>query len=595
MGTRFLWRLKIAVAAAMLFPIFGAAANVADEPYTVVIDRGIAVKMRDGVTLRADVYRPKADGKFPVLLTRTPYDKTGSLDTCMQVAAAGYVCIAQDCRGRYTSEGEWYPFKHESEDGYDTIEWVAHQPYSTGVVGMWGASYVGATQLLAAIARPPHLAGIFVMVTASDYHENWTYQGGAFQQWFDESWTSGLAEDTMRRKTIGSAGALQWSKTMPLANYPVILPGDPKSVAPYFEDWLAHPNYDDYWKQWSIEADYSRINIPVFHIGAWYDIFLGGTLRNYAGLKSGAGNDFSRENQRLLIEIGGHSGNGRKVGEVDFGPHAEYDESAVMLRWYDFLFKNVANGMDKEKPVRVFTMGVNEWRDFDAWPPPGAKTTRMFLHSAGKANMSSGDGTLSSAQPAKEPTDHYLYNPNDPVPTHGGPLCCYQALPGGPRNQAEVEKRPDVLVYTTAPLKQDLDVTGPVTLDLFVQSSGPRHRLHRQIGGCVAQRLRAKHHRRNPADALSRFALAARPHDGGPGLQDYCGSLGNEQRLPRRTQIAPRGVEQQLPALRPQPQHRRDRHRACHTRSRGHEHDPSRSRASLRADPERAAGKLPLT
>jgi hypothetical protein len=473
MGTRFLSRLKIGVAAAMLFGIFGAAANVADEPYTVVIDRGVAVKMRDGVTLRADVYRPKADGKFPVLLTRTPYDKTGSLDTCMQVAATGYVCIAQDCRGRYTSEGEWYPFKHESEDGYDTIEWIAHEPYSTGVVGMWGASYVGATQLLAAIARPPHLAGIFVMVTASDYHENWTYQGGAFQQWFDESWTSGLAEDTMRRKTIGSAGALQWSKTMPLANYPVILPGDPKSAAPYFEDWLAHPNYDDYWKQWSIEADYSRINIPAFHIGAWYDIFLGGTLRNYTGLKAGAGNDFSRENQRLLIEIGGHSGNGRKVGEVDFGPHAEYDESAVMLRWYDFLFKNVANGMDKEKPVRVFTMGVNEWRDFDAWPPPGAKTTRMFLHSAGKANMSSGDGTLSSAQPAKEPTDHYLYNPNDPVPTHGGPLCCYQALPGGPRDQAEVEKRPDVLVYTTVPLKQDLDVTGPVTLDLFVQSSGP--------------------------------------------------------------------------------------------------------------------------
>ncbi|HXN65504.1 MAG TPA: CocE/NonD family hydrolase [Candidatus Acidoferrales bacterium] len=454
--------------------VFGGAQSLADETYTVVIDRNVPVKVRDGVTLHADVYRPKAEGKFPVILTRTPYDKTGSLDTCMRVAATGYVCVAQDCRGRYASEGEWYPFKHESEDGYDTIEWLAHQPYSTGVIGMWGASYVGATQLLAAIARPPHLAGLFVIVTASDYHENWAYQGGAFEQWFNESWTSGLAEDTMRRKTIGSAGSLQWSKAMPLANYPVIAPADAKDVAPYFQDWLAHPNDDDYWKQWSIEADYSRINIPVFHIGAWYDIFLGGTLRNYAGMKAGAGNDFSRSNQRLLVEIGGHSGNGRKVGEVDFGPQAEYDEAAVMLRWYDFLFKNILNGMERDKPVRLFTMGLNQWRGFDAWPPPGAKTTRMFLHSAGKANTSAGDGALNSSQPGKEPVDHYLYNPNDAVPTHGGPLCCAQSLlPPGPRDQAAIEKRPDVLVYTSAPLKQDLDVTGPVTLDLFVQSSGP--------------------------------------------------------------------------------------------------------------------------
>ena len=320
--------------------------------------------MRDGVTLRADVYRPKADGKFPVILTRTPYDKTGSLDTCMRVAAAGYVCVAQDCRGRYASEGEWYPFKHESEDGYDTIEWPPHQPYSTGVIGMWGASYVGATQLLAAIARPPHLAGLFVIVTACDYHENWAYQGGAFEQWFNESWTSGLAEDTMRRKTIGSAGSLQWSKAMPLANYPVIAPADAKDVAPYFQDWLAHPNDDDYWRQWSIETDYSRINIPVFHIGAWYDIFLGGTLRNYAGMKSGAGNDFSRNNQRLLVEIGGHSGNGRKVGEVDFGAQAEYDEAAVMLRWYDFLFKNIRMEWTEGKTRAPFHHGSESMARF---------------------------------------------------------------------------------------------------------------------------------------------------------------------------------------------------------------------------------------
>ncbi len=194
----------------------------AQEPYAVTVQRNVAVKMRDGVTLYADVYRPRGDDKFPVLLTRTPYDKTGNLGTCMRVAAAGYVCVAQDVRGRYTSEGEWYPFKHESEDGYDTIEWLAHQPWSTGVIGMFGGSYVGATQMLAAITRPPHLAGIFPVITASNYHENWTYQGGALEQWFDEEWTSGLSEDTLRRQVVGGAHALEWANTLPLSDYPVI-------------------------------------------------------------------------------------------------------------------------------------------------------------------------------------------------------------------------------------------------------------------------------------------------------------------------------------------------------------------------------------
>ena len=308
----------------------------AQAPYAVTVQRNVAVKMRDGVTLYADVYRPRGDDKFPVLLTRTPYDKTGNLGTCMRIAAAGYVCVAQDVRGRYTSEGEWYPFKHESEDGYDTIEWLAHQPWSTGVIGMFGGSYVGATQMLAAITRPPHLAGIFPVITASNYHENWTYQGGALEQWFDEEWTSGLSEDTLRRQVVGGAHALEWANTLPVSDYPVIKSPDAKGVAPYFQDWIAHPSYDDYWKQWAIDADYSRINIPAYHIGAWYDIFLGGTLKNYMGLKAGAGNQIAKENQRLLIEIGGHAGGGPKIGDVDFGAaiairHNRTDAALVRL------------------------------------------------------------------------------------------------------------------------------------------------------------------------------------------------------------------------------------------------------------------------
>src|SRR5215469_6769400 len=185
-----------AVAASQLAP-----AGLADTTkYEVTVERGVAAKMRDGVTLRADIYRPKADGKFPVLLVRTPYDKTGNMNFGLRAAARGYLVISQDVRGRFTSEGEWYPFKNEILDGYDTVEWAAALPYSNGKVGMFGGSYVGATQFLAAIAKPPHLAGICPTVTASNYHDGWTYQGGAFEQWFDESWTTGLAMDTMRRR-----------------------------------------------------------------------------------------------------------------------------------------------------------------------------------------------------------------------------------------------------------------------------------------------------------------------------------------------------------------------------------------------------------
>src|ERR1039457_1275710 len=170
------------------------------QPMDVVVERGVKIGMRDGVVLQADIYHPQQEGRFPVLLQRTPYNKASGNDFGYRAAAAGYVVIVQDVRGRYTSDGEWYPFQHESSDGYDTVEWAAALPYSNGKVGMWGGSYVGATQMLAAIAHPPHLAGICPVVTPSNYHSNWTYQGGAFEQWFDESWTSYLAQDTLNRR-----------------------------------------------------------------------------------------------------------------------------------------------------------------------------------------------------------------------------------------------------------------------------------------------------------------------------------------------------------------------------------------------------------
>jgi len=465
---RVLTAFLLAVAASQLAPVGRADTN----KYDVTVERGVAAKMRDGVTLRADIYRPKADGKFPVLLVRTPYDKTNEMNFGLRAAARGYVVIAQDVRGRLTSEGEWYTFKNESQDGYDTVEWAAALPYANGKVGMFGGSYVGATQYLAAIAKPPHLAGICPTVTASNYHDGWTYQGGAFEQWFNESWSSGLALDTMRRRSEKGINPLEGSKVLPLVSYPLLEAPSAAGIAPYFTDWLAHPNYDNYWKQISIEDHYGDIQVPVYGIGAWYDIFLGGTLRNYVRLKKEAGTEAARKGQRLQVTVGGHAGGGRKIGAVDFGEKLEADGDAKMLDWYDWLLKGEANGFDKEKPVRIFVMGRNEWRDEDDWPLARAKNTHYYLHSLGGANGLNGNGALNTTAPVEEKADQYVYDPSDAAPTIGGPLCC-QALPtgNGPQDQRPAEQRADVLVYTTAAFAKDTEVTGPVLLDLYVSSS----------------------------------------------------------------------------------------------------------------------------
>ncbi len=458
-----------------LFMTIAAGVVQAAERYEVVLERNVAAKMRDGVTLRADIYRPKADGKFPVLLVRTPYDKVGETNFGLKGAARGYVVIAQDVRGRFTSDGEFYVFKNESLDGYDTVEWAAALPYSNGKVGMFGGSYVGATQMLAAIAKPPHLAGICPTVTASNYHDGWTYQGGAFEQWFNESWSMGLAENTMRRR-VEETNALAGTKTLPLTDFEVLAAPSAVGIAPYFKDWLAHPSFDAYWKQWSIEDHYGDIQVPVLSFAAWYDIFLGGSLMNYRRLKMEGGTDAAKRGQRLVVYVGGHAGGSenRRVGGVDFGEKLPIDQDEMTLRWYDSIFKGVVNGVEKEKPVKIFVMGRNEWRDEDDWPLARAKSTKYYLHSTGAgANGLTGTGALSTSSPAEEKADQYVYDPSEAVPTLGGALCCGEAPPpgNGPQDQRPAEGRADVLVFTTPAFAKDFEVTGPVTLDLYVSSS----------------------------------------------------------------------------------------------------------------------------
>ena len=467
---RFRW-LAMTVGLLLCDGICGAA-----EQYRVTFEQDVKVAMRDGVVLRADIYRPRAEGKFPVLLQRTPYDKR-EFAIGLKGAERGYVVIIQDVRGRYASEGEWYTFKNEANDGYDTVEWAAALPYSNGKVGMFGGSYVGATQMLAAILHPPHLAGICPIDTASNYHANWTYQGGAFEQWFSESWTSGLAQDTLRRlaeKNTNAAGGM-WE--LPLSGYPLFHLRRKQAtalatLAPYFLDWLAHPNYDDYWKRISIEDHYADITVPALHIAAWYDIFLGGTLRNYLGIKEPGGSEAARNGQQFMVSIGGHAGNERKVGDVDFGPNGAFSEDDVTLDWYDFLFKGAQNQFASGKPVKIFVLGTNQWREEEAWPLARAKETKYFLHSTGAANSVRGNGTLSTTVPGKETGDPYVYDPGKPAPTVGGPLCCDEDhWPPGPRDQRGVEARDDVLVYSTPVLTQDMEVTGPVSVELYAKSS----------------------------------------------------------------------------------------------------------------------------
>lgn len=456
----------------------------------LTVDLNVPVPMRDGTVLYADIYRPAGGGRYPALLQRTPYDKSMvniayNLLAPQRAAARGYAVVIQDVRGRYSSEGEFYCFANEGPDGYDTIEWVASQPWCDGNVGTYGASYVGATQWLPALHRPPHLRSMVPQITASNYHDGWTYQGGAFELGFSIAWVlPWLATDTARRKAEQFPGRLEalirevdqmarpfW--TIPLTGLEVL-----RGVADYYFDWLAHPDQDEYWERWNIERHYGELDVAAFHVGGWYDIFLGGTLRNFVGMRTGAATERARRNQRLLVGPWLHGlPLGNVVGEVDFGMGASgaaLDFDGMQLRWFDYTLKGEDNGVADEPPVRIFVMGSNLWREEQEWPLARARSTPYYLHSGGRANSLNGDGSLSPEPPGREPPDVYLYDPRNPVPTRGGGLCCYPgAMSGGAFDQRPIEARPDVLVYSTPPLEQAVEVTGPIVVKLWAVTTAP--------------------------------------------------------------------------------------------------------------------------
>jgi putative CocE/NonD family hydrolase len=451
----------------------------------LTIEKHLQVPMRDGVLLATDVYRPAGAGPFPVVMMRLPYNKEQPAllflaGDILRVAQAGYAVVVQDCRGTWASEGEFSPYFQEAEDGADAIAWAAAQAWSTGDVGMMGASYYGATQWLAATQAPPALKAIAPFITTDQYFEKWTYQGGAFQLGFMLQWASvtfGVAEAVRRLmrgagdaagvgSAIGAADAVAanyWH--LPLCELPEVA-----NLTPYVKDWLAHPDYDDYWRAAAPCEHYENITTPALNFGGWYDLFLGGTLANYAAMKG-------RTPQKLVIGPWVHGYNGGVYPARNFGLMAHdgvADVTAMQTRWFDHFLKGEANGVLDEPPVKIFVMGPDVWREEADWPLPDTDWQQWYLHSAGSAGTKPADGVLARTTPDKEPADSYLYDPRNPVPTVGGASFLpglFIAANAGPRDQREVEQRADVLCYTSEVLTADMEVTGPVRLVLYVSSS----------------------------------------------------------------------------------------------------------------------------
>ncbi len=359
------------------FVIPRAAASLGEE-YQVHVQAGVPVKMRDGVTLISDIYRPAAPGKFPVLLERTPYNRRDAA-TGIFLASRGYVVVLQDTRGRFDSGGEFYPFRYESQDGYDTVEWAASLEYSDGQVGMFGGSYVGATQMLAAMAQPPHLVAIFPYVTASEYYDGWTYQSGALMQWFVSSWTTGLALDTLQRKTGARSRPKEWVERMPLETYPLLSPAGTTDLAPYFRDWIEHERGDDYWRQWKISDHYHEMTVKALHSGGWHDIFLKGSIANFIEMRRKAATPGARNGQRLLVGPWAHAATSPegKIGDVVFGKDAVLDMNQTILKWHDFALKGQTNEYAAGAPVRIFVMGDNVWRDEQEFPLARTRVSKL--------------------------------------------------------------------------------------------------------------------------------------------------------------------------------------------------------------------------
>lgn len=438
------------------------------------------VPARDGTRLSVDVYLPQARGPFPTILLRNPYES--SLDVHIEWAVwwarRGYAVVVADCRGKFQSEGVFYAYRDDGPDGHDTIEWIASQAWSNGKIGMSGRSYGGLTQWQAAPHRPPHLTALAPQVIMGDYFGEYHRIGGAVQ-WaltIMAAITFSTNVSFVQKGCTHLFGNQRFYRHLPLIDADVAAIG---REIPFFRDWMEHDLDDEYWRQFNTGDRLGEIDVPIIQQAGWYDPYTEAMFRLHNGMRQRGHSAHARENQRIyVIPWTHHIPDSSRLGDLDFGPEALVDLNAEDLRWYDHWLKGIDTGIMDEPPIKIFVMGRNQWRHENEWPLERTEFTPWFLHSGGRANTLEGDGSLDPEAPGSEPPDRYAYDPNDPVPTLGGnnstwtlmKFAADQVVPG-PVDQRPVERRDDVLVYTSSPLERDLEVTGPLQMTLYAASS----------------------------------------------------------------------------------------------------------------------------
>ncbi len=440
----------------------------------VRLERGVECRLSDGITLASDHYYPAGEGPWPTLLMRQPYGRDIASTVVyahpVWFARHGYHVAIQDVRGRGGSEGEFYPFRNESRDGAETIAWLRTHPAANGCIGMYGFSYQGATQLLAAAEQPEGLACIAPHMTAADLYHGWLYHHGALRLSSSIGWGIQMLREDARRKGLREASdelEMAWANIRtqalhaPYAAHPAInepaLPG-------YVRDWFAHREAGDYWTKQDISTRYDRIEIPALHIAGWFDTYLEGAIAGYLALRKHAGTAFARDNQYLIAGPWVHIPWGDRVGDTNLGEAANLNTDEILLRWFNHWLKE-SDDFSGEPRVRYFALGVNEWRSADDWPDD--VLIPLFLHSGGYANSRKGDGCLSSDAPdGNEPRDVFVYDPEVPVMAPGGP----QSL-SGPFDQAALELGNNLLVYTSDPVARETEIFGQPRMRLYAATS----------------------------------------------------------------------------------------------------------------------------
>ena len=470
-------RLVVTREGAVVDPAAGALSAVdrgdwrgilSQPTHAVVIEENLRVPMRDGKTLAADVHRPDAEGKFPTVLIRTPYDRRNeALANGARFARRGYAVVAQDVRGRFDSEGTFFPLIHEERDGSDTLDWIAEQPWSDGNVGMIGGSYVGWVQWYAAKSGNPHLKAIIPQVSPPDPDQNIPYEGGVFL--LSSAWWAGV----LTHMAAGGAG-------IPDKDYDAIMATLPLndldeafgSSEPFLDAWLAHPPDDEaYWGPQRYQPYLKDMSVPALHLTGWYDGDQPGALQNFPVMQRHAKTQEARDGQFLIVGPWGHGFNVmRRLGDIDFGDEALVDLTAVEVRFFDRYLKGIDNGVERDKPVWVFTMGENRWHNEETWPIPGTAFTPLYLGSDGDARRRDGDGHAHlAAGGGSEESSAIEYDPAsfpdfmvDWTDTTG------QAAT---RDLDTLEDRADNLEFLSAPLAAPVELTGPFEAVLYVTSS----------------------------------------------------------------------------------------------------------------------------